>query len=207
MRSQRHRGRVDSRGTSGLRRRHATAPRGGGGLDTAAGCLATHPRHPRLPRRRQFSRAVDSPAVPRIAAGRPPVCPHLRLAGPWRLAGPGWRSRHRAATPKAPLTWEGRPRKLRGTVGPPGRTLRSRTSTPGVGQDLPRVGPVLMLSCCLPASRASSRPPARHSPRPRPARFTAHGSPLCQWGCGGGGGGGSESRGLGVAAGGDRRRQ
>jgi len=54
--------------------------------------------------------------------------------------------------------------------------LRSRTSKPGVGQDLPRHGPVLMLSCCLPASRASSRPPAGHSPRPlpRPTRITAH---------------------------------
>ncbi len=28
-----------------------------------------------------------------------------------RSRGPGWRVRHRAATPKAPLTWEGRPRR------------------------------------------------------------------------------------------------
>ncbi len=97
-----------------------------------------------------------------------PVCPHSGLAGPWRLAGPRRRLRHRAATPRAPLTCEGRPRKLRGTVGLPGRTLSSQTSIPGVGQDPPRVGPVLMLSCCLPASRVSSRPPARHSPRGLP---------------------------------------
>ena len=45
MRSQRHHGRVDSRGTSGLRHRNATAPRGGG-LDIAAGGLATHPHPP-----------------------------------------------------------------------------------------------------------------------------------------------------------------
>ena len=49
--------------------------------------------------------------------GQAPACPQRCPEGPWRLAGPGWRVRHRVATPKAPLTWEGRPRRLRGTAG------------------------------------------------------------------------------------------
>ena len=35
-----------------------------------------------------------------------PACPQRCPEGPWRLAGPGWRVRHRLATPKVPLTWE-----------------------------------------------------------------------------------------------------
>ena len=56
-------------------------------------------------------------AVPRVVEGRPLAAPQRCPEGPWRLAGPGWRVRHRVATPKAPLTWEGRPRRLRGAAG------------------------------------------------------------------------------------------
>ncbi len=58
-----------------------------------------------------------SSGVPRVVEGRPLACPQSCPKGSWRLAGPGWRLRHRAATPKAPLTWEGRPRRLRGAAG------------------------------------------------------------------------------------------
>ncbi len=60
---------------------------------------------------------LGSSGVPRVVEGRPLACPQSCPKGPWRLAGPGWRLRHRAATPKAPLTWEGRPRRLRGAAG------------------------------------------------------------------------------------------
>jgi len=67
-------------------------------------------------------RLPGSSGVPRVMADRPLApgpwparkrCPE----GPWSLAGPEWRVRHRVATPTAPLTWEGRPRILRGTAG------------------------------------------------------------------------------------------
>ncbi len=64
---------------------------------------------------------TGSPTVPRVVEGRFLACPQRCPEGPWRLAGPGWRVRHRAATPKAPLTWEERPRRLRGTAGAPHR--------------------------------------------------------------------------------------
>jgi hypothetical protein len=49
-----------------------------------------------------------------VVEGRPPPARNAARKGPWRLAGPGWRvSGIALATPEAPLTWEGRPRRLR----------------------------------------------------------------------------------------------
>ena len=59
-----------------------------------------------------------SVVVSRVVEGRG-LWPARNAArkGPWRLAGPGCRASGIAlATPKAPLTWEGRPRRLRGTT-------------------------------------------------------------------------------------------
>jgi len=86
-------------------------------------------------------------AVPRVVEGRPLACPQRCPEGPWRLAGPGWRLRHRAATPKAPLTWEGRPRRLRGTAAGAHRNDTRASSGLGCGGG----GAGVLLSECITA--------------------------------------------------------
>jgi hypothetical protein len=57
------------------------------------------------------------------------ACPQCCPEGPPRLAGPGWRLAPSLATPQAPLTWEERPRRLRGVPGHHPRNSRRAVGT------------------------------------------------------------------------------
>ena len=65
------------------------------------------------------------------------ACPQCCPEGPPRLAGPGWRVAPSLATPQAPLTWEERPRRLRGVPGQhPRKQQKSREfPLPGTAHD------------------------------------------------------------------------